>query len=73
MALKSARARMCVCMCACLCACVSGVLVLAPLGAAARKGDYANIELDGRGGSSVSSLGKNDIPGAVNMPCKRAL
>ena len=39
-------------------------LLLVPLPALAKKGDYANLELDGRGGSSVSSLGKNDIPGA---------
>jgi hypothetical protein len=30
----------------------------------AAKGEYARMELDGRGGSSVSSLGANDIPGA---------
>ena len=39
-------------------------LVLEPTHADAKAGDYAKIELDGRGGDSVSSLGKNDIPGA---------
>ena len=39
-------------------------LVLKPTHADAKAGDYAKIELDGRGGDSVSSLGKNDIPGA---------
>jgi hypothetical protein len=26
--------------------------------------EYARMELDGRGGNSISGLGKNDIPGA---------
>ena len=38
--------------------------MLEPTHADAKAGDYAKIELDGRGGDSVSSLGKNDIPGA---------
>ena len=42
----------------------AAILVLKPTHADAKAGDYAKIELDGRGGDSVSSLGKNDIPGA---------
>ena len=40
----------------------SSMVVASPVWAA--KGDYARIELDGRGGNSVSALGANDIPGA---------
>ena len=38
--------------------------VLRPFPADAKVGEYAKMELDGRGGGSVSSLGQNDIPGA---------